>query len=119
MKTIDESNIALKTKTYKAVTTMQGDAVLADFAYVAKESDSIICMCIDAWGETGRAYPEATTRTYDSVTGKTYPCIWYMVEPEDDVYTIVEFPELAGWEIFAVDGGKTCNIVLTKGKLFE
>lgn len=119
MKTIAESRAAWKTKKYKAATTMQGDAVLAEYAYVAKESENIICMFIDAWGETGRAYPETTTSKYDSVTGKTHPCIWFTVSEEDTVSTMVEFPELSGWEIFAIGGGKTCSIALIKGGLFK
>lgn len=107
------------TKQYKAVTNVQGKAVLAKHAYVAKESEDIICMYLGAWGETGRAYPNASSSIWNYATGETHPVIWYETSEEDDSYTQVEFPELKGWEIFAVGGGKTCAIVLTKGRLFK
>ena len=106
-------------KGYKAVTTVKGNAVLSDLAYVAKASEDIICMYLDAWGDTGRAYPTASSSCWNSVTGETHPAIFYETSEEDESYTQVEFPELVGWKIFAVGGGKTCEIVLTKGKLFE
>lgn len=106
-------------KKYKAVTTVQGNAVLAKHAYVAKASEDIICMYLDACGDTGREYPTASSSSWNPTTGETYPVIWYEATDEDESYTQVEFPELVGWEIFSVGGGKTCEIVLTKGKLFE
>lgn len=107
-------------KEYKAVTTVQGKAVLSNLADVAKASEDIICMYLDAWGDTGRAYPTARSSSWNSATGETHPVIWYETSEENDTsYTQVEFPELKGWGIFAVGGGKTCSIVLTKGKLFE
>ena len=107
------------TKQYKAVTTVQGKAMLAKHAYVAKASEDIICMYLDALGETGRAYPTASSSSWNSATGETHPVIWYETSEEDESYTQVGFPELIGWEVFTVGGGKTCSIVLTKGKLFQ
>lgn len=106
-------------KEYKAVTTVQGNAVLSKHAYVAIASEDIICMYLDAWGEFGRAYPIASSSSWNHTTGETYPVIWYEASDEDESYTQVEFPELVGWEIFSVGGGKTCEIVLTKGELFK
>lgn len=100
------------TKEYKAVTVVQGKAVLAKTAYVAKETDEIICMYLDAHGESGRACP-TMTRSFP------VPTIWYEETEEDECYTEVEFPELVGWRIFSVGGGKSCPIVLTKGELFN
>lgn len=105
---------------FEAKVVVQGEAVLGSRAYVAMKSENIICMYLDAWGETGRAWPEMwSSSSFDSSTGQHYPCIWFAATEEDEVYTHVEFPELIGWEIFSVSGGKTCAIVLTKGEMFE
>jgi hypothetical protein len=76
-------------------------------------------MFLDAGGEKSRAYPTSTSCVLNQETGEEYPCIWYMVEEEDDTYTIIEFPELIGWRVFSVGGGKSCAITLIKGELFE
>lgn len=108
------------TKQYKANVKQQGKAVLSKYAYVAKESDDIICMYLDAWGETGMAYPEASGQSYDHDTGNEWPSIWFSATDDDnEEYTLVNFPELIGWKVFALGGGETCAIVLTKGVLFE
>lgn len=106
-------------KKYKAVTTLQSNAVLSKHAYVVKESNDIICMRIDALGDTGRAYPFASIPIWNPDTGETHPSIWYQASDEDVLCTRVEFPELIGWEVFALEGGETCEIVLIKAGLFE
>ena len=98
---------------FEAKVVVQGEAVLGSRAYVAMKSENIICMYLDAWGKTGRAYPEMWSIQH------RYPCIWFAATEEDSMYTQIEFPELEGWTVFSVNGGKTCAIVLTKGEMFE
>ena len=104
---------------FEAKVVVQSEAVLGSRAYVAMKSDNIICMYLDAWGKTGRAWPEMWSSAYHSTTQHRYPCIWFAATEEDSMYTQIEFPELEDWTVFSVNGGKTCAIVLTKGEMFE
>lgn len=106
-------------KTYKVQVGLQGNAVVSDFGYVAKESDTMLLLCVDAWGDTGRAYPEGTSSCQDSSGDLGIPEIWLSVSEDDETITSISFPELKGWEVFCVNGGKTLQIAFYKGGLFE
>lgn len=106
-------------KTYKVQVGLQGNAVVSDYGYVAKESDTTLLLCVDAWGDTGRVYPDGTGSSYDSADGFSIPEIWLSVSEDDETITSISFPELKGWEVFCVNGGKTLRIAFYKGGLFE
>lgn len=99
---------------YQASVAQQGKATLKSYAYVEHQSDNIICMYLDTTGDTHRAYPNASS-TWTDPSGEQYPCIWYNeTEDIDEESTLIFFPELDGWEIFSLGGGKSCAIVLVK-----
>jgi hypothetical protein len=109
----------MKSKQYRVKVGLQGNAVVSDYGYVSKESDNIILLYVDARGATGRAYPDGTSTIVDSTGAVGVPEIWLSVSEDDDTATTISFPELAGWEVFCVNGGKTLSIALQKGRGFE
>lgn len=108
-----------QTKHYRVQVGLQGKAVVSSFGYVAKESDNLLLLCVDAWGDTGRAYPDGVCNSQDSSGDLGIPEIWLSVSEDDETVTTITFPELKGWEVFCINGGKTLQIAFYKGELFE
>jgi hypothetical protein len=109
----------MKTKQYKVQVGTQGNAVVSNYGYAAKESDGIILLFLDARGDTGRAYVDGTSYSYEQDPHLGVPELWLSTSDDDKVATVITFPELQGWNVFCANGGKTLSIALQKGRSFE
>jgi hypothetical protein len=88
----------------------------------------VVAFYVDAWTETGRAWPISTsTSVYfvESKTSKNFPTIQLTdnsYESEDTSadqaagFAEIYFPEFEGWCVHSVCGGKTMSICLVKSE---
>lgn len=93
-------------------TVQQGAAVLAETAYDVKAGIDVVAFYVDAWGETGCAWPVAS---FGSATD-AFPTITFesAYETNETPFTEVCFPDFPGWDVHTVRGGKVVAVCLTR-----
>lgn len=115
----------MQSDTVKVVQLKVGDTETKDIklgsaGYMLKRGDNVVAFYLDAWTNSGRAYPVSTSNcTFIPETKevKNYPSLHFdnSAERADDLeYGEVYFPEFEGWSVFSVTGGKTMSICLIK-----
>lgn len=90
-----------------------GDAVVSDEGYLPVKGDKVVAFYLDAWGETGRAYPEVYSLA--EVNGvSSVPSIIISDGRDDSKFSEVCFPDFPGYRVHCADGGKTMSICLVR-----
>ena len=93
-------------------TIRQGAAVLAETAYDVKMGTDVVAFVVDAWGDTGRAYPAGS---FGSCVQNIPSILFESGETSDEeIFTEVCFPDFPEWDVHCVNGGKTVAVCLTR-----
>lgn len=104
-------------QTVNVITLTKGKAVLSESAYSVKSGSNVVAFYIDAWGNTGRAYPVCSSSS-SFVNGTTIDapsiCFEDGSDDTDELFTEVYFPDFYGYNVHSVSGGKTVAVCLTK-----
>lgn len=106
------TNTAKEKDMIRVQTVQQGAAVLAETAYDVKAYINVVAFYVDAWGETGCAWPVAS---FGSATN-SFPTITFesAYETNETPLTEVCFPDFPGWDVHTVRGGKVVAVCLTR-----
>ena len=90
----------------------QGLPVLAEHGYDVSLGEGVVAFFVDAWGETGRAYPVCSSSVLHG--NLEVPSICFESgENEEETWTEVCFPQFDGWHVHSISGGKTVAVCLT------
>lgn len=89
-----------------------GDAVVSDEGYLPVKGDKVVAFYLDAWGETGRAYPEGYSLA--EVNGVLVPSIIISDGRDDSKFSEVCFPDFPDYRVHCAEGGKTMSICLVR-----
>lgn len=91
---------------------------MGEAGYVAVRAENIIAFYLDAWTDSGRAYPDSTSEHIlipETGEWRNFPCI--ILDDGDEFqsnFSAVYFPEFEGWKVHSVSGGKTMSICLVR-----
>lgn len=99
-------------------TVNSGTAVLSSTGYDVKLGVNVVSFWVDAWGQTGRAYPVSTsssTSDGDALVDVPSIVLESGMDDTNEVLTEICFPEFPGWNVHCCSGGKTVAVCLTKG----
>ena len=91
---------------------------MGEKGYVTVRAENIIAFHLDAWTDSGRAYPDSTSDWVfipETKEHKHFPCI--ILDNGDEFesdFSAVYFPEFEGWKVHSVSGGKSLAICLVR-----